>query len=516
MFTTDEASARPRAGRGTRGENARRALAVGLGAAVALAAGGCGEAVEPRVNVLLVTLDTARADRLGCYGNERIDTPNLDALAREGVRFEQAFTPVPSTLPSHCSIMTGASPARHGVHDNGIYRLDGSFTTLAERLGEQDYRTAAFVAAFVLDRQFGLDQGFATYDDAMSAPLIARDIAALREADALTDEQKKWFAQQASPYQRRAEAVVDGALAWLAADDDEPFFLWVHAFDAHASYQAPGSFETLYDPDYAGSLDGELGSFYRAAGEHGWLPGGVPEREKAHMIARYDGELAYLDGELGRLFAALRADGRWDETLVIVVGDHGEGFGEHGQLWEHNGEIFDEVMRVPLITKRPGGRSAGSVVESLVRTIDLAPTVLEAVDASGWAELEGASLFDGDTLAPGAPRRILLQALRERQAWPSPHSWLGLRTAGEKLVLLCDESGAVTQTALFDLTADPSERRPAVAPADAARAAEWTAEAVALYAERMAAAGGRGWRGMDALTSDALLDLGYTGGAGEE
>jgi arylsulfatase len=463
--------------------------------------------------VLLVTLDTTRADRLGCYGNERIDTPRLDALARDGVRFERAFSPVPSTLPSHCSIMTGASPARHGVHDNGIYRLDGSFTTLAERLSDQGYATAAFVAAFVLDRQFGLDQGFATYDDEMTAPLIDRDLEALRESGELTEEQKKWFAQQASPYQRRAEAVVDGALAWLETASDEPFFLWLHAFDPHASYQAPGTFGTLYDPDYEGPLDGDLGTFYRAAEQHSWPAGSAPAREMEHMIARYDGELAYLDRELGRLFAALEAAGRWDETLVIVVGDHGEGFGEHGQLWEHNGEVFDEVLRVPLIVKRPGGRSAGSVVDSLVRTTDIAPTVLAAIDAPAWAEVEGAPLFDGDALVPGAPRRILLQALRERQAWPSPHSWLGLRSATEKLVLLCDATGAVTQTAFFDLSADPGEHRPVVASGDAARAAEWTAEALELDARRKAAAGGRGFRGMDAMTSDALSALGYTDAA---
>ncbi len=486
-----------------------------VGTVIALALAGCGGG-EAQVNVLLVTLDTTRADRLGCYGNERVDTQNLDALAREGVRFEQAFSPVPSTLPSHCSIMTGASPARHGVHDNGIYRLDESFTTLAERLTEKGYRTGAFVAAFVLDRQFGLDQGFATYDDEMSAPLVARDLAALRETEALTDEQKKWFAQQASPYQRRAEAVTNAALGWLAEGDDEPFFLWVHAFDAHASYQAPSPFDTVYDPDYDGPLAGDLGSFYRAAEERGWTPGSAPAREIEHMIARYDGELAYLDSMLGRLFAALEGDGRWDETLVVVVGDHGEGFGEHGQLWEHNAEIFDEVMRVPLIVKRPGGRSAGSVVDALVRTTDLAPTILAAADAPGWAELEGAPLFDGEEFTPGPPRQILLQALRERQAWEAPHSWLGLRGAEEKLVLLCDLSGAVIQTAFFDLASDPGEQRAGVAHDDAARAADWTARALRLYAERRDAAGGRGWRGMDALTSEALHDLGYTGGADEE
>jgi arylsulfatase A-like enzyme len=172
----------------------------------------CGPDEEPRVNVLLVTLDTTRADRLHCYGNERIETPHLDRLAREGVRFERAYTAVPSTLPSHASILTGTYPARHGVHDNGIYALPDRAETLAKRFSAAGYRTGAFVSAFVLDEQFGLAQGFDVYDDEMAAPLLEARPERIQQLEGLSEDQRKWMLQQASPYQRRADEVTPRAI----------------------------------------------------------------------------------------------------------------------------------------------------------------------------------------------------------------------------------------------------------------------------------------------------------------
>ena len=469
---------------------------------------------DPRASgasVVLITLDTTRADRLGCYGNERVDTPHLDRLAREGIRYERAFTPIPSTLPSHASILTGAYPARHGVHDNGVYALDEGWTTLAERLGGSGYRTAAFVSAFVLDRQFGLAQGFEVYDDQMVAPLIARDVEALRAAGDLSDDQKKWFLQQASPFQRRAEDVTRPALEWIERLTEEPFFLWVHYFDAHMGYQPPSPFDQKYDPLYSGQLDGDMQTWYRVAAQQGWRrKADAPAAEMEHMIALYDGELAYMDGWIGKLMAELEARGRWDETLIVVVGDHGEGFGEHEQMWEHNGDIFDEVMRVPLILKLPGGEGAGTVVERLVRTIDVAPTILEVADRAGWEGMQGAPLMRADDAAP-EPREILMEALREEQAIEAGFSWLGLRGEEHKLVLLLGGSGGeVLQTGLFDLSGDPGERF-GLQESERERAESWTRRARELYAGMKAAAGSGALRGMDEVTSEALDALGYTG-----
>lgn len=481
-------------------------------ALLALALAGCGGSDE-RVNVLVVTLDTTRADRIGCYGNARIQTPNLDRLAAEGVLFESAFASSPSTLPSHCSIFTGQYPARHGVHDNGVYALGDDAKTLAERMSASGMRTAAFVSAFVLDRQFGLAQGFQHYDDEMELPLLEGDPEEIVRIESLPEEERRWLAQQASPYQRRADAVTRRALEWIERNGAEPFFLWVHYFDPHMDYTPPEPWDRRYDPDYAGELDGRAKTWHFVSEKHGWgRTQPLPEREREHMIARYDGELAFTDHWLGKLLDDLRARGLWERTLVVVVGDHGEGFGEHGQLWEHNGQIFDEVMRVPLILKLPGRAPAGRRVRSLARTIDVLPSVLDAAGLAPEPRAQGLSLLPlarGQASAP-RPSEALLEALRERQSWPTDFSWLGLRTEAHKLVLLFDKRGEIVQRALFDLGADPGERRDSAGERPS-EVEEWTGHILEGYRRMQAEAGSSAFRGMDSVTSDALKALGYAG-----
>lgn len=476
-------------------------------------AAACGKGRNERANVLLVTLDTTRADRLGCYGNARIETPNLDRLAREGVRFENAFTAVPSTLPSHASILTGTYPALHGVHDNGVYVLTEGATTLAERFHAAGYRTAAFVSAFVLDARFGLAQGFDVYDDEMEEPLIEADPERIAKLEALPPAERARLVQQASPYQRRAGSVTERAMRWLDAERDEPFFLWVHCFDAHMDYAPPPPWNERYDPDYAGELDGRAKSWFLAAERHGWgTREALPERDREHMIALYDGELSYMDACLGRLFDALRASGRWDDTAIVVVADHGEGFGEHGMYWEHNGQIFDETMHVPLLVKLPGGRAAGRVVSSLARTIDVAPTALDLAHLAPLAGAQGSSLVPIALDEPGAhaPEEALLEALRGHQASPSEISWLGLRTVRQKLCLLCDREGAVRQTFVFDLEKDPRELHSA--PDEDPKLVElWKRRVLDGYEEMRRRSDASSFRGMDAATNAALDALGYTG-----
>src|SRR6516225_6697616 len=220
-----------------------------------------------RLNLVLVTIDTLRADRLGCYTYANTETPNLDRIARQGVLFENAITHTPLTAPSHASIFTGLYPAAHGVRDTGGFVLQASHPTLEEVLREQGWSTAAFVGASVLKRQFGFNQGFGVYDDEMpkSDPdKVGGDYA-----------------------ERRAETVVDKAIAWLSGQSGGPFFLWVHVFDPHSPYDPPSSFREKY----AGRA--------------------------------YDGEVAYTDRELGRLFAAVAGRAPQD-TLIAVLSDHGE------------------------------------------------------------------------------------------------------------------------------------------------------------------------------------------------
>jgi arylsulfatase A-like enzyme len=301
----------------------------------------------PQFNVLLVTLDTTRADRLGCYGYTDAHTPALDSLAAQGVLFERAFTPAPVTLPAHASLLTGLVPPVHGVRDNGIYRLRDEAVTLAELLGDAGMVTAATVAAYVLASRFGLAQGFSHYDERLKGQL----------------------GKPAAFYvERPAEEVTDAALGWLEKRNDKKnFFLWVHYFDPHSPYVPPARFDSL-----------------------------CPGRP-------YDGEIAYMDSQLGRLLGALRSDGQYENTLVVVVGDHGEALGEHGEP-THGIFLYNSTVRVPLIVKFPAGEHAGGRVDANVSLVDIFPTVLERAGLSVPSGIQGRSLLPllgGERAVPG-------------------------------------------------------------------------------------------------------------------
>jgi len=291
---------------------------------------------------VLVTIDTLRADHVGCYGATTEATPTLDALARRGVRFETAISPAPLTLPSHATLFTALDPPAHGVRSNGAFRLDEGPATLAERFRSAGFATAAFVSAFVLDRRFGLTRGFERYDDELG----------VQDEDVGVES-------------RRAGETVDAALGWL---EDAParFFLWLHLYDPHAPYEPP-------------------------------------EPHQTRQLGRpYDGEIAYADAELGRLLAALDArfpDGR---TLVLVTSDHGESLGEHGEP-THAFTVYDATQRVPLILAGPSV-PAGVVEPRLVRLADVAPTLLALAGLPPLDGVSGASLLPapGAPREPGA------------------------------------------------------------------------------------------------------------------
>ena len=305
-------------------------------------------------SVLLVTLDTTRADRLGCYGNEEIQTPNLDRLAAEGVIFSQALASSPTTLPSHASILTGLYPYHHGARVNGVFRLDESADTLAEVLSAEGYATAAMVSAFVLDRRYGLAQGFDTYDDDMSGE---------PEPDPFRYEE------------RMAPRTTARAVEWLRAAADGPFFLWVHYFDPHAAYLPPSPYAEQYKDNL------------------------------------YDGEIALVDHELGRLLDVVEELGLTGRTLVVVVGDHGESV---GWRWEaaHGHLVYDTTVQVPLLM-RCGDRLGGGVhLTRRVTQVDLMPTILSLLGVTGPEGMDGVDL----TAATDVERAVFVenvQALME-------------------------------------------------------------------------------------------------------
>jgi arylsulfatase A-like enzyme/Flp pilus assembly protein TadD len=285
-------------------------------------------------NILLITVDTLRADRLKCYGYSEASTPEMDQLAAEGFRFERAYAQVPLTLPSHYSILSGTYPFYHGVRDNSQPVRNGP-TLVSEVLQRNGYRTGAFVGSFILDSRFGLKRGFDLYGDDF-------DVARAHGSDL-------------SHIERPAEEVVQKALRWITESKGK-FFAWVHLFDPHDPYSPPEPFKSRF------------------------------------ARSPYDGEIAYVDYALGILFKSLKAKGLWENTHILLIGDHGEGLGEHGEL-NHGFFVYDSTLHVPLIirpTDRPGkGRS----IDLLVQSVDIAPTVLRLVGLQPPQEMQGQSLL---------------------------------------------------------------------------------------------------------------------------
>jgi len=285
-------------------------------AAALLAAGGCSPAaLRPIDNVVIITLDTTRADRLPAYGYPDLETPALDRLAREGVVFEQATSSVPLTLPAHCTLFTGLLPQHHHVRDNVDPALADSETTLAEILKARGLRTAAFVGSLVVGPGRGLAQGFERY----SAPSRSEVV---------------------EQYRRSGDVVVDEAVQWLDHQGDSRFFTWIHLYDAHAPYSLPEPYRTMYED------------------------------------APYLGALAFLDAQVARVVDALERRHLLDRTLLVVASDHGESLGDHGEDG-HGVFVYQSTLHVPLIVRLPG--LAPRRVSDVTRLTDVMPTVLDAL-----------------------------------------------------------------------------------------------------------------------------------------
>jgi arylsulfatase A-like enzyme/Flp pilus assembly protein TadD len=359
---------------------------------------GCGEGQGPAArnpNLLLVTLDTVRADRLGCYGYAAAETPRLDRLAGEGIRFARAASPAPLTLPAHASLLSGLLPPHHGLRNNGAGSYPEGTATLATLLTDAGYRTGAFIGAFVLDRRFGLARGFEVYDDE-----IERDPGAGVVLEA----------------ERPGRQVVDRALAWLGQEDPRPFFLWVHLYDAHAPYEPP------------------------------------PAQRTRHPDRPYDGEIAAVDEAVGRLLAELDRRGLGGRTVVAVAADHGEGLGEHGEQ-THGLLLYETTLRVPLLLRAPG--VPARVVETPVSLVDLAPTLAgllgRAFPAPAAGTLDGRDLSTalraGEEPAPAD--------LYAETRYPALFGWsplAALRRRDLKYI-------AAPAPELYDLRRDPGETR---------------------------------------------------------
>ncbi len=361
------------------------ALFAGLLCGVASAAG------KPGPNVVVITIDTLRADHLGCYGYDRIKTPNIDQLAKSGVRFANAFTVVPITLPSHTVLMTGEYPMATGVHDFSGNKLAAGTMTLARVLQGHGYSTAAFIGSAALDSRFGLNQGFDTYYDHFN-------LGHMREI-------------HLDQIERRGDKVVDLALKWLESHQRKPFFLWVHLYDPHAPYDPPQPYARLY---------------------------------RGHP---YDGEIAFADAQVGRLFDYLKQQHLYEHSLIVLASDHGESLGEHGEK-THGFFVYNATLHVALIVRVPG--DPPRVVQQGVSLVDVMPTVLQSLEIARPSSVQGQSLL---SLMLGHQSGRDSGQYAENYAPLIHFGWnrlLGFEWRGMKYI-------ETTRPELYDLKTDPHE-----------------------------------------------------------
>jgi len=433
-----------------------------LASAVGLALVGCtcgeetaaeGPRAAPataRPNVLLVTLDTTRADRLGCYGFGLAGTDAIDQLAAEGVRASRALASAPVTAPSHASMLTGLHPPAHGVRDNGVHRLADEVETLPEVLGRAGYATAAFVSAAVLQRRYNLSQGFETYDD----DLWSEDAPAM------------FFIRE-----RPGARTVDRAVAWLEEWGEEserpPFFAWVHLFDAHQPH--------------------------------------TPEpRDRLLAPTPYDAELRGVDRQVGRLRAALEALGVLEDTIVIVTADHGESLGEHGER-THAVFVYESTIRVPLIVRYPRGLGAPRVYDAPIRHVDLAPTLYAMLGVEGGPVTQGRDL--SEALAGRTPGPAL-EAYSESLVSQIGFGMAPLHALRDPRYTYI----RAPRRELYDRASDPGEVTD-LAASEAVRADALDAALEALLTESLALAPEASEAPLDDETLEQLRALGYVGDA---
>jgi len=344
-------------------------------------------------NVLVITIDTLRADHLGCYGYDKIRTPNIDSLARDGARFERAYTPVPITLPSHTVIFTGTFPTASGIHDFSANRLSAQTITLAALLKDRSYTTGAVVASAVLDSRFGLNRGFDFYYDHF-------DFNRLQESN--LDEME-----------RPANVVTDLALDWLRQNAGKRFFFWLHLYDPHYPYVPPAPYNMEYRAN------------------------------------PYDGEIAFADAQLGRVLQFLKTKGLYDRTIIVLSGDHGEGLGEHGEK-THGFFIYNSTLHVPLVVHAPGLRPR--IVSAPVSTADVMPTLLEELKMPVPSQVQGLSfvkLMEGKESDPATSRGIYGETFLPRLHF----NWSelrGFRFSRYKFI-------EAPEPELYDLEKDPGE-----------------------------------------------------------
>ncbi|MCH7700077.1 MAG: sulfatase [Planctomycetes bacterium] len=383
--------------------------------------GACRRPSEPTVelpNIVLITIDTLRADHLGCYGYFRDTSPTIDALAAESVFFERCIVPMATTLPTHASIFTGTYPLEHGIlanYKHGGFQFVPSpkLASLAQFASRAGYQTAAFVSATPVKRGTGMEAGFDTFDEPSHA-------------------------------QRKAGKTTEAVLAWLKEREQKPFLLWVHYFDPHGPYAPPPPYDTRY------STDEQLESYLARArfADRSRRPGGKNVVTRP-AINGYDGEIRYTDDQLAKLFGALKGQGLWDDSIVVLIGDHGEGLGQHNV--PGHALLWDEQLHVPLMIRVPG--AARRRVARPMSAVDVLPTLLGLIDLPN-SESFLEQMSGVDALAGDDNPRYILSRLSDRQLRFDVATTYSITGGGWKYV-----HAIGGEELLFDLGADPHELR---------------------------------------------------------
>jgi arylsulfatase A-like enzyme len=362
------------------------------------------------MSVVLVTIDTLRADHVGCYGYGRVETSTIDRLAAEGILFENAISQVPLTNPSHATILTSAYPQSHGVLDN-MTLLPGDVPTLPEVLSAEGFTTGAVVSGYPLKaRTSGLNRGFMSYFDEFPADTL--------------------LGKASKVGRRRAGPATDLALTWLRSHADTPTFLWVHYFDPHDPYDPPEPFDTRFTMGLTEPIS--------------------PSSELDYKRALYDGAISYVDRELGRLLRGLEELKSEDETLVVLTADHGESF-EHGYLFDHAAQLYEPLVRVPLILWGPG-LPAGVRVTAQVSLTDVTPTLLDLLGLEWFEGMGGRSLLPLISKAAGTAADAF--ALTPLRGYPHLIEPLAMIRRGDRKLILGLRTGSLE---LYSLTHDPGE-----------------------------------------------------------
>ena len=393
------------------------------------------------MNVVVIVIDTLRADHLSCYGYERETSPEIDRFAETAVLFEQAICPAPWTMSSTSSLLSSLYPLTHGLYHASANRpLPESIVTLPEALGD-DWVTGGFVANDLLAPETRINQGFDTYE-LVTTP------------------------HRPDPHADAADKVNGRALPWIRDNRDERFFLYLHYMDPHDPYTDPAEHHREFDPDYTGSFNGHIGHYFKTmAQERRRRPWPIEERDLENMIARYDGEIRYVDAYVREVLDELATLGLDDRTIVVITADHGEQFLEHGGL-KHGTSIYQEEVRVPLLVHVPGVTTKPRRVPTPVATLDLYPTLLDLVDIEAPPELDGKSLADAIRAAGSAlPAREVRTETSHGWNWAADgslvrnKSWIGavIRDNQKMIATVDDEVSAPDE--LYDLASDPGETK---------------------------------------------------------